>query len=255
MFCRSCPRLKWEADWMKTVFDFFIFCGFLGYVGGSSSPVCLSTESVSASDKGIVHECVSLCVCVRVCDSSHPLSWRSEPEDWGDCCIWACSETQIAQDENIIKYFTSSLCSVELHVCLTFVWALYEFIMKAGFLCLPVVMIAEFSSEELHSSVFVSEDWCCVPPGPAAPTLPSHLLAARALSGNYCWGDKWGDKLVLACKMYEVSGHGERCTWPGNEWCEGASAAHEPPYSCGSCRETATPKIMTQIFQRGHLYC
>lgn len=51
-----------------------------------------------------------------------------------------------------------------------------------------------------------------VPPGPAAPTLPSHLLAATALSGNYCRGDKYGDKLVLACKMYEVSEHGKRCT-------------------------------------------
>lgn len=53
-----------------------------------------------------------------------------------------------------------------------------------------VVVIAGFSSEELHSSPFLSEDWCRVPPGPAVPALPSHLLAARALSGNYCWGDK-----------------------------------------------------------------
>lgn len=71
----------------------------------------------------------------------------------------------------------------------------------------------------------------CTPAGPAIPVLSGHLLQATALSGNYYLGDKYGDKAVLACKMYEVCRHWERCTWPGNEWCEGASAAHEPPFS------------------------
>lgn len=67
------------------------------------------------------------------------------------------------------------------------------------------------------------------------PFKSSHLLEATALSGNYYFGDKYGDKTVLACKMYEVSGRWERCTWPGNEWCEGTSAAHEPPFSSSPC--------------------
>lgn len=71
----------------------------------------------------------------------------------------------------------------------------------------------------------------CTPAGPAIPVLSGRLLQATALSGNYYLGDKYGDKAVLACKMYEVCRHRERCTWPGNEWCEGASAAHEPPFS------------------------
>ncbi|CAG5921096.1 unnamed protein product [Menidia menidia] len=48
-----------------------------------------------------------------------------------------------------------------------------------------------------------------VPHQLAVPTLPSHLLAAKTLSGNYCCRDKYGDKPVFASKMYEVSGHGE----------------------------------------------
>lgn len=48
--------------------------------------------------------------------------------------------------------------------------------------------------------------------GTAIPTLSSHLLEATALSGNYYLGDKYGDKPVLSCKMYEVSEHGQRCT-------------------------------------------
>lgn len=47
---------------------------------------------------------------------------------------------------------------VELHICLAFVLVLYEFIIKAGFLSLPVVMFAGCFSEELHYSLFMSED-------------------------------------------------------------------------------------------------
>lgn len=46
-------------------------------------------------------------------------------------------------------------------------------------------------------------------PFPSRPVICSRLTA---LSGNYYLGDKYGDKAVLACKMYEVSGHWERCT-------------------------------------------
>lgn len=99
--------------------------------------------------------------------------------------------------------------------------------------------------ELLPLSLCLWESWrkrSGVPPGPAAPTLPSHLLAATALSGNYCRGDKYGDKLVFACKMYEVSEHGKRCTWPGNEWCEGASAAHHLSFSSSPCH-TGTKRL------------
>lgn len=44
------------------------------------------------------------------------------------------------------------------------------------------------------------------------PILSSHLPGAAALSGNYYFGDKYGDKPVLSCKIYEVSGHWQRCT-------------------------------------------
>lgn len=51
-----------------------------------------------------------------------------------------------------------------------------------------------------------------VPPVPVIPVLSGRLLEATALSGNYYCADKYGDKLVLSCKMYEVPGHSKKCT-------------------------------------------
>lgn len=85
-----------------------------------------------------------------------------------------------------------------------------------------------------------------VPCGTAVPILSSHLLEATALSGNYCWRDKYGDKPILSCKMYEVSGHWQWCTWPGNKWREGGSAAHEPPFSCRPCL-VSSQIVITEI--------
>lgn len=82
--------------------------------------------------------------------------------------------------------------------------------------------------------------------GTAVPILSSHLLEATALSGNYCWGDKYGDKPILSCKMYEVSGHWQWCTWPGNKWREGGSAAHKPPFSCRPCL-VSSQIVITEI--------
>lgn len=55
-FLSLCPGLKWDTDWMKTVFDFFNLCEFLSMLGGKCSPaLCLSTrKSILASDKNLV---------------------------------------------------------------------------------------------------------------------------------------------------------------------------------------------------------
>lgn len=63
--------------------------------------------------------CTSVCLSVRV-------SFFTLREDWGDCCIWACSETQIAQDENIINilHVVTLQCGVPRlsQICLSSVW-------------------------------------------------------------------------------------------------------------------------------------
>lgn len=220
----------WNQTWIRWKSCLTLSLSVNFCLGVAQQPLCTSFEEKYVSVIVIV-------LCIWLGPGSLALvGW--EWSDWVDCFTWVCSQMPINSLHPNPRFSSAPDCStgkmdksipvfdlgeVKWYIC--FVLFSPEFTLKSGRYTTPTLL----------------------PPGPAIPVLSGHLLGATALSGNYYLGDKYGDKLVLACKMYEVSERCERCTWPGNEWCEGTSATPEPPFSSGPCLVSSTPQIMTQI--------